>query len=200
MDVARRVKRGLDVVVAGLVLVVTSPLWLLIMVLIRRDSPGSVWFFQTRIGYQGRPFVIWKFRTMRDGADALWVPPTADEFEHYVFQDVMDVRITRIGNFLRRTSLDELPQLINVLRGEMSLIGPRPEIPEMVALYAPYMHRRHEFLPGMTGLAQVSGRGDLSTGEIMALDLQYCDEWSLRLDCAIFWMTAQQVLLRRGAR
>ncbi len=200
MGVQAAVKRCMDVVGAAVLVVLTSPLWLGVAVAIRRDSPGPVLFRQTRIGRNGRPFVILKFRTMRVGAEREWRPPTSDEFHDYVFQDAGDLRITSVGNFLRRTSLDELPQLMNVLKGDMSLVGPRPEIPEMVALYSPEMHRRHRMRPGMTGLAQVSGRGELSTGETMAYDLHYCDHWSLAMDFSILWRTILQVLRAQGAR
>ncbi len=200
MSATKALKRLIDVVGSAVVLVVTSPLWVLLSVWVRWDSPGPALFRQTRIGLQGRPFRMWKFRTMRVGAENEWQPPTAADFDSYVFQDAADPRITRVGRMLRRTSLDELPQLVNVLVGHMSLVGPRPEVPEMVALYQPPMHRRHAVRPGLTGLAQVSGRGDLTTGEMMALDLQYCDSWSLRLDLRILIQTVGQVLRRSGAR
>ncbi len=193
-------KRLLDVVGASAMLITTAPLWVVLSVWIRWDSPGPALFRQTRIGRHGRPFPMWKFRTMRVGAEHEWRPPSAAEFASYVFQDAFDPRITRVGRMLRRTSLDELPQLVNVLMGHMSLVGPRPEVPEMVALYEPHMHRRHGMRPGLTGLAQISGRGDLTTGEIMELDLQYCDAWSFRLDLKILARTLGQVLRRSGAR
>lgn len=200
MSATKAIKRLFDVVGSAFLLVVTSPLWVVLSVWVRRDSPGPALFRQTRIGLHGRPFQMWKFRTMRVGAENEWQPPTAADFASYVFQDAADPRITRVGRMLRRTSLDELPQLVNVLVGHMSLVGPRPEVPEMVALYQPPMHRRHAVRPGLTGLAQVSGRGDLTTGEMMALDLQYCDSWSLRLDLRILIQTVGQVLRRSGAR
>lgn len=193
-------KRVLDMVGACLLLVITSPLWLAIAWAIHRDSPGPVFFRQTRIGRHGRPFVIYKFRTMRTGSEREWRAPRPEDFDGYVFQERGDTRITSVGQFLRRTSLDELPQLLNVLKGEMGLVGPRPEIPEMVALYTPEMHRRHQFRPGMTGLAQVSGRGELATAEILLYDLIYCDDWSLGLDLKILLLTVMQVLGGQGAR
>lgn len=188
--VALAVKRLLDVVGALVLLVFAFPLMLWAMRAIRQDSPGGAIFRQVRIGQYGRPFVLYKLRTMRLGAERAWTPPSREDFDAYVFQDSDDDRVTPIGRFLRRASLDELPELINVLKGEMSLVGPRPDVPEMVALYRPFMERRHRLKPGLTGLAQVSGRGSLTTGEIMAYDLQYCDRWSLWLD---FWILVQTV-------
>lgn len=194
------VKRAFDMVVALVLFVVTLPLMGWISWRIRRESPGSVIFRQTRIGRYGRPFVLYKFRTMVEGAEKLWVAPqTTADLEHYRFQDDHDARITPFGRFLRNTSLDELPQLVNVLKGEMSLVGPRPEIPEIVLLYPPEAHRRHRCLPGLTGLAQVMGRGDLTTQESLRYDLQYCQEWSLGLDLKILWLTVRAVFKRQGA-
>lgn len=200
MAIQRVVKRGMDVVGALALLVLSLPLWAVLAWLIRRDSPGPAIFHQTRVGLDGRLFVLWKFRTMHLGAEHQWQPPTPETFLAYTFQAVDDPRVTRIGRWLRRTSLDELPQLVNVLVGDMSFVGPRPEIPEMVALYHPDMHRRHRLRPGLTGLAQVSGRGDLTTGEILTLDLQYCDTWSLRLDLQILCQTVDLLWSGAGAR
>ena len=153
MGVQAAVKRCMDVVGAAVLVVLTSPLWLGVAVAIRRDSPGPVLFRQTRIGRNGRPFVILKFRTMRVGAEREWRPPTSDEFHDYVFQDAGDLRITSVGNFLRRTSLDELPQLMNVLKGDMSLVGPRPEIPATAhnwhpqRAHAPLLPACHDNVP-----------------------------------------------------
>ena len=194
------IKRIMDIVLAILLSVLTLPLFLGIAMAIRRDSPGPVFFKQTRIGRNGQPFVIWKFRTMRLGADQEWHAPRAEEFDSYQFQDAGDPRITAIGQWLRKTSLDELPQLYNVLQGSMSLVGPRPEIPEMVALYATPMHRRHRMKPGITGLAQVSGRGDLTTRETLRWDLDYVDHWNLWLDMKILWWTLEIVIRKEGAK
>lgn len=193
MRPARLAKRLFDIAAALLLLLFSLPVILWALWAIRRDSAGGAVFRQTRIGLDGRPFQIYKLRTMRVGAEFEWKAPKPDEFDAFVFQVPNDPRITRIGEYLRRTSIDELPQLLNVLRGEMSLIGPRPEIPEMVALYQPHMHRRHRVKPGITGLAQVSGRGALTTGEIMVYDLQYADHWNLKLDCWIFKETIRQI-------
>lgn len=189
----RLVKRVIDLVGGGLLCVVTSPVLAAAAIAICLDSPGPVLFRQERVGLGGRPFTVYKLRTMRVGAESEWIAPKADEFADFVFQSPADDRVTGIGRFLRRTSIDELPQLINVLKGEMSLVGPRPEIPQMVALYAPEMHRRHDVLPGITGLAQVSGRGALTTGQIMAYDLEYRDHWTLRMDFQILCRTLKQI-------
>lgn len=194
-------KRLLDLLLGLPVFVITLPLAVVIGLWIHWDSPGPILFRQTRIGLGGRPFVMLKFRTMREGADREWVPPrSAAELEGYRFQSESDPRITRAGRFLRRTSLDELPQLWQVVCGTMSLVGPRPEVPEVVALYAPEHHLRHTVKPGITGLAQVQGRGELTTGEALRWDLEYCRRISLGLDLWILWRTLMVVLSRRGAR
>lgn len=194
------VKGAFDGIVAALLMVFTLPLMIGIAWGVHKDSPGPIFFKQTRIGQAGKPFVMWKFRTMRLGAEREWVAPSANEIDSYRFQDIGDPRITKIGRWLRRTSLDELPQLYNVLVGDMSLVGPRPEIPEMVALYSEEMHRRHQMKPGLTGLAQVSGRGDLSTGESIRWDLDYVDHWNLWLDLKILWWTVGIVARHEGAQ
>ena len=193
------IKRIVDLILALILALVTLPLFVVIVVAIRSDSEGPALFKQTRIGYLGRPFTMWKFRTMRLGAEREWHPPTPDEFAQYRFQDANDARITKIGLWLRKTSLDELPQLYNVIAGSMSLVGPRPEIPEMVALYTGPMHRRHQMKPGITGLAQISGRGDLTTAESIAWDLNYVEHWNCWLDIKILWWTLGAVIHGQGA-
>ena len=196
----RIVKRVLDVAVAVVVGILALPVMAAIAVVIRRDSPGPVFFRQTRIGLGGRPFNIVKFRTMRVGADREWQPPeNRDSLGTYYFQDAGDPRITRVGAWLRQTSLDELPNFWNVFRGDMSVVGPRPEIPEIVALYDARMRQRLRSKPGITGLAQVSGRGELSTLESILYDLEYCESWSVRLDLSILLQTVGKVLRGRGA-
>lgn len=197
---ALALKGAFDGIVAALLMVLTLPLTIGIAWGVHKDSPGPIFFKQTRIGQAGKPFVMWKFRTMRLGAEREWVAPSAHEIDSYRFQDIGDPRITKIGRWLRRNSLDELPQLYNVLVGDMSLVGPRPEIPEMVALYSEEMHRRHHMKPGLTGLAQVSGRGDLSTGESIRWDLDYVDHWNLWLDLKILWWTVGIVARHEGAQ
>jgi len=197
---AQALKRLLDVVAAAFGIVLLTPLGLYIAWRIRRDSPGPIFYRQTRVGQHGRLFRIVKFRTMVVGADRLWQPPQSSaELAQYYFQDEEDPRITPVGRWLRRTSLDEIPNLWNVLVGDMSLVGPRPEVPEIVALYDDAMRERLKVKPGLTGLAQVSGRGLLSTAETIAYDLEYCRRWSLAEDLKILWRTLEAVGQRRGA-
>lgn len=193
------VKRVCDLIAALLLLGLLSWLFALIALWIRLDSRGPAFFAQVRVGKDGHPFRMWKFRTMYWGADAQWRPPSKEMVLAYKFQDQGDVRISRAGRWLRRSSLDELPQLWNVLRGQMSIVGPRPEIPEMVALYPDYAHARHLMRPGITGLAQVMGRGDLTLAQSLKWDLYYCQHWTLGLDLIILWRTTTSVFLRKGA-
>ena len=197
---AQALKRGLDLVVAAVGLVLFSPVFLYCALAIKRDSPGPILYRQERVGLNGRGFRIVKFRTMVVDAERQWTPPqTPAELQHFYFQDEGDPRITRVGRWLRATSLDELPNLWNVLAGDMSLVGPRPEVPEIVALYDDAMRARLRVKPGLTGLAQVSGRGLLSTAETIAYDLEYCRRWSLSEDLRILWSTIRAVGERKGA-
>ncbi|MGC8489736.1 MAG: sugar transferase [Clostridia bacterium] len=197
---AQWLKRGLDLVVAAVGLVLLSPVFLYCALAIKRDSPGPVLYRQERVGLNGRGFRIVKFRTMVVDAERQWIPPqTSAELQHFYFQDEGDPRITRVGRWLRATSLDELPNLWNVLAGDMSLVGPRPEVPEIVALYDDAMRARLRVKPGLTGLAQVSGRGLLSTAETIEYDLEYCRRWSLAEDLRILWSTIRTVGERKGA-
>lgn len=193
--------RIVDVAVSALVLAVTAPIMALVALLIKLESPGPAIFRQERIGLGGRPFVIYKFRTMwGSDAERPRVGPVRD-FRTYVFSVPGDERrLTRLGRVLRRTSIDELPNLWNVLRGEMSLVGPRPELPEVVAQYPPAYHRRHTVPPGVTGLAQVSGRGTLTYDETMQYDLAYVDRRSLALNLRILLKTVGAVVTGRGWR
>jgi lipopolysaccharide/colanic/teichoic acid biosynthesis glycosyltransferase len=195
------VKRGLDIVIATTGLIVGAVPMLLIALLIRLDSPGAPLFRQTRIGINGTRFALWKFRTMHQ--DACHEPG----FRQATRQDP---RITRFGAWLRRTSLDELPQLLNVLTGDMSMVGPRPHAPGTRAgrrLFEDVTHRyaaRHQIRPGMTGLAQIRGwRGETDTEEKLLLriesDLEYIANWSLALDLKIIWRTAWCLLRMRNA-
>lgn len=195
------VKRLLDFVVALTLLVLISPLWLFIVLWIRSDSTGLALFKQTRIGLRGRPYTIYKFRTMVQNAEALMKErlERVTDLEGFVFQEKDDPRITRSGLFLRKTSLDELPQLLNILIGNMSLVGPRPEVPELVKLYTPQQHQRLNVLPGVTGLAQVNGRSELTLGETMGFDLEYVRSWSIWLDLKILWKTVFVVFTGKGA-
>lgn len=176
------------------------PLLALVALLIRLESPGAPVFRQTRAGLRGRPFTVYKFRTMRSGAAAT-APPSGERLGAFVFTPAgHDPRRTRIGGLLRVTSLDEVPQLLNVLRGEMTLVGPRPDVPELVARYPARYHRRHDVPPGLTGLAQIHGRSDLTYAETMAWDLAYVRRRSNALDLRILGRTAGAVLRREGAR
>jgi len=192
-------KRALDRALAALLLALLLPPIVLIAALLKLDSRGPVFFRQIRVTRHGRLFLMYKFRSMFDGADALHAGlAAAGEGNGAIFKLRHDPRVTRVGGWLRRTSLDELPQLINVLRGEMSLVGPRPPLVTEVASDWRHMSRL-EATAGMTGLWQVSGRSDLSFDEMLRLDLQYIQRWSLPLDCLIILRTIPTVLSRRGA-
>src|SRR5215204_3015623 len=207
---ARLLKRAFDVLVASLALLLLSPLWVLMAALIKLDSKGPVLYRQERVGMDGRIFLFLKFRTMRTGADdrvhreyqRRYIeghPETnLGDSLRPVYKLHDDPRVTRTGRWLRRTSLDELPQLLNVLRGDMSLVGPRPPIPYEVEAYALWHRKRLDMKPGMTGLWQVSGRNRLSFDEMVRLDLFYIENWSLWLDLKIMLRTLP-VLLRGEA-
>jgi exopolysaccharide biosynthesis polyprenyl glycosylphosphotransferase len=194
------VKHVLDRVAATLALLLLAPLLLALATAVRLDSPGPAFFRQTRIGRADVPFTMWKLRTMSCGADQV-VADLLDlnEAAGPLFKIQQDPRVTRVGRWLRRTSLDELPQLINVALGHMSLVGPRPALPSEVAAYLPDVRHRLVVRPGMTGLWQVSGRSDLSWEDAVRLDQQYVDNWSLLLDARILLRTAGAVLRGRGA-
>jgi len=194
------VKRGMDMVGAVAGLVLGAPFMALIALAIRLDSPGPVIFRQMRMGAGGKLFEIYKFRSMREGAEAeLEQLRGLDEADGPIFKIHDDPRMTRMGRFLRRTSLDELPQLWNVLRGEMSLVGPRPPLPSEVSGYVEWHKKRLEVRPGMTGLWQVSGRSLLSFDEMVLLDIYYIENWSLWLDLKIMLRTVPQILRGDGA-
>ncbi len=199
VDIACRV---LDIVAALVMLILLAPVFALIALVIRLDSPGPIFFRQHRVGRGRRQFMVAKFRTMTHGAD------------HDVHRDYMlaliesgtpapklakDVRVTRFGGLLRRTSLDELPQLWNVLRGEMSLVGPRPPIPYEVERYPAHWFERFAVKPGLTGLWQVSGRSEVSLEEMIELDCEYVRRRSLLLNVLILLRTVPAVLSARGA-
>jgi len=196
----RLVKRALDIGLALLGLVVAAPLALIVTLAIRLESPGPALFSQTRVGENGRRFSIYKLRSMRRGAeDEKQQLRNLNEASGPLFKIKDDPRLTHVGRFLRRASLDELPQLINVLRGEMSLVGPRPGLPEEVAQYQTWHRQRLEVSPGITGLWQVSGRSDLSFDEMCLLDIYYIENWSLGLDLTILLRTIPRVLFGNGA-
>lgn len=181
-----RTKRSFDVVVSGAALILFSPLFALLALLIRLCLGSPVLFRQVRPGLLGRPFVMVKFRTMTDATDA----------EGRLLPD--GERLTPFGRFLRSTSLDELPELWNVLRGDMSLVGPRPLLTAYLERYSPEQARRHEVRPGITGLAQVNGRNALTWAEKFRLDVEYVDTWTFALDLRILAKTVVAVLRREG--
>lgn len=196
----RAVKRAVDVLLVATGLAVLSPLMALITIAIRLDSPGSAIFKQVRVGRDGEEFLLYKFRTMRENAEQDKKHLShRNEAGGPIFKIRDDPRCTRLGRFLRRSSLDELPQLYNVLRGEMSVIGPRPPLPSEVARYKPWHRRRLDVSPGITGLWQVSGRSDLTFDEMVLLDLFYIENWSLLLDLKIALRTVPTMLLGTGA-
>jgi exopolysaccharide biosynthesis polyprenyl glycosylphosphotransferase len=196
---SRLLKRALDLVLATIGLTLLSPVMLIVALLIKLDSPGPVIFTQIRVGECCRLFKIHKFRTMSNGADKRLHEVMREVDGKLVHKHRNDPRITKIGRFLRATSLDELPNLINVLRGEMSIVGPRPELPELVAHYEPYQFGRLSVPPGMTGWWQVNGRSDkplhLNTQE----DMYYIENYSVLLDIKIIWRTIGVIFKRKGA-
>jgi exopolysaccharide biosynthesis polyprenyl glycosylphosphotransferase len=195
------VRRSVELVLASLLLLVLSPLLIAIAIAIKLDSPGPVLFRQLRCGLHGRPFTFLKFRSMRVDAEALkkQLAPY-NEMDGPAFKMTNDPRVTPLGRFLRRTSLDELPQLWNIVRGDMSFVGPRPAVLEEVRQYEPWQRRRLSMKPGLTCLWQVNGRNELTFEEWMRLDLEYIDNWSLWLDVKIAFKTIPAVLFGRGAR
>jgi exopolysaccharide biosynthesis polyprenyl glycosylphosphotransferase len=196
----RVAKRTLDVVGSVLGLVILLPLLFTTALLVRITSPGPALYRQERVGLHGRQFRLWKFRSMTCNADERVAELMAAHGGYIPFYKMReDPRVTPFGRFLRRSSLDELPQLINVLKGEMSLVGPRPQVWDEVEQYEPEQHRRHLVKPGITGLWQVSGRSDIPPCEAVQLDLEYVDTWSLRGDLHILLKTARAVATTRGA-
>lgn len=206
LDISPPTRRGLPMVlkavtdqVGALVLLVAlAPVFALLALAVRLGSAGPVIYRQTRVGRNGEPFPMWKFRTMVVGADRM-KGGLVNDHDGHMFKLRRDPRITPIGRFLRRYSLDELPQLVNVLLGHMSLVGPRPPLPEEVAHYDQVEMRRLSVKPGLTGLWQVSGRSDLSWHETVSLDLQYVDNWSWGWDISVMARTVRAVLDGRGA-
>jgi exopolysaccharide biosynthesis polyprenyl glycosylphosphotransferase len=194
------VKRASDLVIGGIGALVAMPLIGAIALAIKLDSPGPVLYRQKRIGKNGEPFLCYKFRSMVDGADRLRpVLDATNEATGPLFKVRNDPRRTRVGRWLRRYSLDELPQLLNVMRGEMSLVGPRPNLPEEAEHYAEWHKKRLTVSPGMTGLWQVSGRSDLTFDEMVLLDLYYVENWDFAMDVNIMLRTAPAIVRGRGA-
>ena len=180
------VKRTIDIVCSGLGLIVLSPILLITSVLIRIKLGSPIFFTQDRLGKDGKVFKMIKFRTMLDAVDK-WGEPLPDE-----------ERMTPFGQLLRSTSIDELPELINVFKGDMSLVGPRPLLVEYKELYSPEQFRRHEVRPGITGWAQVNGRNTLEWSERFKLDVEYVDNYNIFMDIKILFMTVLKVVKRDG--
>lgn len=202
----RLAKRCLDIVVAAACLLVLLPVLLLLAALVRVTSPGPIIFRQTRVGKDGRPFQMYKFRTMAANSDAEIHRAYTERLLRGnavsvggAFKLVNDPRVTAVGRILRRCSLDELPQLLNVLKGEMSLVGPRPPLAYEVELYDAWARRRLSVTPGMTGLWQVSGRSTLDFHQMVDLDLSYITNWSFMLDLRIVLRTPAALITARGA-
>ena len=194
-------KRAIDVCLASVLMLFLSPFMLLIAIAVKLDSRGPALFRQTRVGKGGRKFVFYKFRSMFENAEQI-----RDSLMHLneadgpVFKIRNDPRVTRVGHFLRRTSLDELPQLMNVLKGDISLVGPRPPLPGEVEKYSPHQWRRLMVPPGVTCIWQISGRSEVPFDRWIEMDLEYIRNQSLLLDLKILLKTIPAVLLQRGAR
>ncbi|MDH6438275.1 exopolysaccharide biosynthesis polyprenyl glycosylphosphotransferase [Streptomyces sp. SAI-144] len=196
----RAIKGVVDRVGAAILLMLFAPLMVLVALLVLADSRGGAFYRQRRVGKDGREFTILKFRTMVAGAHRARAElADRNEGAGLLFKLRRDPRVTRVGSVLRRYSLDELPQLFNVLTGSMSLVGPRPPLPEESAAYGPDIRRRLLVKPGLTGLWQISGRSDLPWDEAVRLDLRYVEDWSLALDTVILWKTLRAVLHGQGA-
>ena len=194
------IKSNFDKVLAITGIVVGAPLFVILALAIKLDDGGPVLFRQTRVGKDGRTFSVCKFRTMVPDAEKLKAGLADQNQQQWpLFKIRRDPRLTRLGPWLRRWSLDDLPQLVNVLTGQMSLVGPRPALPDEAAMYGDRVRRRLAVKPGMTGLWQVNGRSDLSWDESVRLDLRYVENWSLMLDLQILWKTWAAVARGSGA-
>lgn len=196
----KTVKRMIDIILAGTVLALSIPLLIVTAILIKLDSRGLIFFKQTRIGLNGKPFTMYKFRTMVNGAHREKSTLLEDnEADGPLFKIKGDPRITKLGRYLRKYSIDELPQLFNVLRGDMSVVGPRPALPEEVEQYQPWQLGRLNAMPGITGLWQVSGRSDLPFETMVKLDIYYARNCSFILDMKIIAKTGFVVFSGKGA-
>ncbi|WP_195335788.1 sugar transferase [Paraclostridium bifermentans] len=196
------IKRFVDILGATVGLIIFSPLFIAISIAIKIEDPkGKVFFGHKRVGYKGELFPCWKFRTMVHNAEEMLRNLTPEQKKEYAetFKLKNDPRITKTGNFLRKTSLDELPQLVNILKGEMSIVGPRPIVTKELDKYGEFQEYLIELKPGLTGLWQVSGRSDTSYEERVALDMEYIIKRNLHLDIYIIFMTAIKIFKREGA-
>jgi lipopolysaccharide/colanic/teichoic acid biosynthesis glycosyltransferase len=207
--IPRLSKRTFDIVASSVALITLFPVLALIAVLIRLDSPGPAIFRQRRVGRNGKLFTCFKFRTMVHGADEtihreaikrLWAGERLSDSSDSAYKMSGDPRVTRAGRWLRKKSLDELPQLVNVLMGEMSIVGPRPIIPYEFELLQEWHLERHTVLPGITGLWQVRGRSRVGMEEMLALDVEYARTWSFLGDLQLIMLTIPAILTGRGAR
>jgi lipopolysaccharide/colanic/teichoic acid biosynthesis glycosyltransferase len=196
----RVIKRGVDIVGALAALILGAPLWLLIAILIKLDSSGPVVFAQMRLGENEKTFTCYKFRTMRQDAEAQKEKLINEsQNDRRLFKIKDDPRVTRMGRWLRRHSIDEFPQFLNVLRGDMSIVGPRPAVPSEVELYLEWHRHRLDVPAGITGMWQVSGRSDLSFDEAALLDIWYAENWTFLLDLKIMLKTVGVIILGKGA-
>lgn len=196
----RVTKRAFDLIVGSGILFLLLPVIPLVALMIRLDSAGPVFYRQERVGMGGRPFRFYKFRSMRADSDRLRAELEAhNELKGPAFKMKNDPRVTAVGQFLRRSSLDEIPQIFNVLKGDMSIVGPRPALPSEVARYEAWHRRRLDVKPGITCLWQVAGRSQVGFDEWMRLDIEYMSRRSMRTDVAIFVKTIPAVIARRGA-
>ncbi|MBN2071300.1 MAG: sugar transferase [Candidatus Krumholzibacteriota bacterium] len=193
-------KRATDIIIAGLILLLFLPVIPVIVLLIKLDSNGAILFKQKRIGKGGREFDFYKFRSMLQGAESIigHLRPLSG-VDGPIFKLKEDPRVTRVGRFLRRSSLDELPQLLNVIKGDMSIVGPRPNLPSEVAHYLPWQKKRLEVTPGITCFWQITGRSHIGFHEWMRLDLEYIRKRSLVTDFKIMLKTIPAVIARKGA-
>ena len=203
------VKRVLDIAVSVSAILLLSPFLVAVWVAIRLDSPGPAFFCQRRVGRYEKPFNCFKFRTLRHKADdsihrdairRVWAKEVLSNDPDAPYKLTDDPRVTRVGRLLRRTSVDELPQLLNVLRGEMSIVGPRPAIPYELEYFRDWHHRRHIVKPGITGLCQVRGRGRLGPDAMLEMDVEYAMNWTLWTDLKLIALTVPAVLRGHGAR
>jgi lipopolysaccharide/colanic/teichoic acid biosynthesis glycosyltransferase len=193
-------KRFFDIILSLIGIIILSPVYLIIIICIKTDSKGPAIFKQTRVGKDEKNFTIYKFRTMIVGAEKkreLDIDPS--NLQNFVFQSKSDNRVTKLGAFLRKSSLDEIPQLFNVLNGTMSLVGPRPEIPDVVKYYTDEYRQRLLVTPGITGLAQVSGRGEIELGKTIHFDLIYIRDFSIGYDIKLLIKTVTSVFNKEGA-
>lgn len=194
------VKRLADIILSIIGIILLSPLFLILIIAIKIDSKGPAFFKQIRVGKDEKEFTIYKFRTMIVNAEKKReLNLEAVDIENFVFQSKSDSRVTKVGSFLRKSSLDEIPQLFNVLLGNMSIVGPRPEIPDVVKYYPESYRQRLLVLPGITGLAQISGRGEIELGKTVYFDLKYIRDFSLFLDIKIIFKTFSSVFRSEGA-